>query len=43
MAAGNCARWLREEGDEVLLVLDTGLEDKITAVFEPPGGESRAA
>ena len=31
-----------EEGDEVLLVLDTGLEDKITAVFEPPG-ESRAA
>src|SRR4051794_951024 len=33
-----------EEGDEVLLVLDTGLEDKITAVFEPPsGGESRAA
>src|SRR5213596_2934098 len=32
-----------EAGDEVLLVLDTGLEDKITAVFEPPGGESRAA
>ena len=31
-----------EEGDEVLLVLDTGLEDKITAVFEPPG-EYRAA
>ncbi len=31
-----------EAGDEVLLVLDTGLEDKITAVFEPPG-ESRAA
>src|SRR3954470_13494419 len=30
-----------EEGDEVLLVLDTGLEDKITAIFEPP--ESRAA
>ena len=26
-----------EEGDEVLLVLDTGLEDKITAVFEPNG------
>ena len=32
-----------EEGDEVLLVLDTGLEDKITAVFEPHGDESRAA
>jgi trk system potassium uptake protein len=31
-----------EEGDEVLLVLDTGLEDKITAVFEPPEG-ARAA
>src|SRR5918912_2410589 len=32
-----------EEGDEVLLVLDTGLEEKITAVFEPTGDESRAA
>jgi trk system potassium uptake protein TrkA len=32
-----------EEGDEVLLVLDTGLEDKITAVFEPSGDASRAA
>jgi trk system potassium uptake protein TrkA len=32
-----------EEGDEVLLVLDTGLEEKITAVFEPSGDESRAA
>jgi hypothetical protein len=31
-----------EEGDEVLLVLDTGLEDQITALFEPPG-EYRAA
>ena len=31
-----------EEGDEVLLVLDTGLEDKITALFEPPS-DQRAA
>ncbi|GAC1316137.1 MAG: NAD-binding protein [Thermoleophilaceae bacterium] len=31
-----------EEGDEVLLVLDTGLEDKITARFAAPDG-SRAA
>ena len=31
-----------EEGDEVLVVLDTGLEDKITARFDPPG-EPRAA
>jgi trk system potassium uptake protein TrkA len=30
-----------EEGDEVLVVLDTGLEDKITAIFEPE--ETRAA
>jgi trk system potassium uptake protein TrkA len=30
------------EGDEVLLVLDTGLEDQITALFEPPG-DARAA
>jgi len=30
-----------EEGDEVLLVLDTGLEDQITALFEPT--ETRAA
>src|ERR671932_39215 len=28
-----------QEGDEVLLVLDTGLEEKITAVFEPPGNQ----
>src|SRR5881398_251195 len=27
-----------EAGDEVLLVLDTGLEDKITARFDPNGG-----
>jgi trk system potassium uptake protein TrkA len=32
-----------QEGDEVLLVLDTGLEDKITALFEPSGDTSRAA
>jgi trk system potassium uptake protein len=32
-----------EEGDEVLLVLDTGLEEKITAVFEPAGDQSRVA
>jgi trk system potassium uptake protein TrkA len=32
-----------EEGDEVLLVLDTGLEDRITAVFEPSGDATRAA
>jgi trk system potassium uptake protein TrkA len=32
-----------EEGDEVLLVLDTGLEDKITVLFEPTGDQSRAA
>ncbi len=31
-----------EEGDEVLLVLDTGLEDKITERFAAPSG-SRAA
>src|SRR3712207_732056 len=31
-----------QEGDEVLLVLDTGLEDQITALFEPPG-DARAA
>jgi trk system potassium uptake protein len=31
-----------EEGDEVLLVLDTGLEEKITAVFEPTGVPSGA-
>ncbi len=30
-----------KEGDEVLLVLDTGLEDQITALFEPT--ETRAA
>jgi trk system potassium uptake protein len=30
-----------EEGDEVLLILDTGLEDKITQRFQPPA--SRAA
>jgi trk system potassium uptake protein TrkA len=30
-----------EDGDEVLLVLDTGLEDQITALFEPT--ETRAA
>ena len=32
-----------QEGDEVLLVLDTGLEDKITGLFEPGGGDARAA
>jgi trk system potassium uptake protein len=32
-----------EAGDEVLLVLDTGLEDKITARFDPTGEPSRAA
>jgi len=32
-----------EAGDEVLLVLDTGLEDKITARFTPTGEPSRAA
>ncbi len=26
-----------KEGDEVLIVLDTGLEDEITAIFEPSG------
>src|SRR4051812_7703143 len=31
-----------EEGDEGLLVLDTGLEDKITAVFAPSGVPSGA-
>jgi trk system potassium uptake protein len=31
-----------EAGDEVLLVLDTGLEEKITARFAPQG-EPRAA
>jgi trk system potassium uptake protein TrkA len=31
-----------QEGDEVLIVLDTGLEDEITAIFEPPG-DARAA
>jgi trk system potassium uptake protein TrkA len=30
-----------EDGDEVLLVLDTGLEDQITALFEPT--ETRVA
>ena len=30
-----------EDGDEVLLVLDTGLEDQITALFDPT--ETRAA
>src|SRR3954467_2819844 len=32
-----------EAGDEVLLVLDTGLEDKITARFAPADEPSRAA
>src|ERR687890_273758 len=32
-----------EAGDEVLLVLDTGLEDKITERFAPRGEPSRAA
>jgi trk system potassium uptake protein TrkA len=32
-----------EAGDEVLLVLDTGLEEKITARFTPQGEPSRAA
>ena len=32
-----------EVGDEVLLVLDTGLEDKITSRFTPPGQEPAAA
>ena len=32
-----------EIGDEVLLVLDTGLEEKITSRFTPPGQEPAAA
>jgi trk system potassium uptake protein len=32
-----------EAGDELLLVLDTGLEEKITARFAPQGEPSRAA
>ena len=30
-----------EEGDEVLLVLDPGLEDAITAYFAPDGHAAR--
>ena len=31
-----------EEGDEVLLVLDHGLEDAITAYFAPNGNHAQA-
>jgi trk system potassium uptake protein TrkA len=31
-----------QEGDEVLVVLDTGLEDQITGLFEPTGGAQAA-
>ena len=32
-----------EAGDEVLLVLDTGLEEKITQRFAPSGQQPQAA